>query len=88
MIQLAVFSRYDIDHSGFLEENEVKNFLHDALIDGGNSKDETENLTQKFYIEADKNGDGKISKQEFMAIVKCIIERKISSVQRGKKPMI
>lgn len=38
--------------------------MHDALIAGEKSKDETDNLTKKFYQEIDKNQDGKISKKE------------------------
>lgn len=38
--------------------------MYDALIAGEKSKDETDNLTKKFYQEIDKNQDGKISKKE------------------------
>lgn len=62
MIHQAIFGHYDVDHNGFLEEEEVKSFMRDALVSGGNTLEEAEKVTKKFYHEVDKNGDGKISK--------------------------
>lgn len=58
--------------------------MHDALVAGGNTPEEAEKATKKFYHEVDKNGDGKISKEQMIEIIKCILQQKISKASKIK----
>jgi Ca2+-binding EF-hand superfamily protein len=73
MIHQAIFGKYDLDNNGYLEKEEVEMFMRDALIAGGNTEEQVENAIKKFYHQVDKNGDGKISKEEMIEILKYIL---------------
>jgi hypothetical protein len=38
MIHKAIFGQYDLDHNGYLEEEEVKGFMLDALLASGHTQ--------------------------------------------------
>ncbi len=56
----AIFSKYDSDHNGYLDEKEVKSLLADTFYDQG---PEGKKSIDQFYKKVDSNQDGKISKQ-------------------------
>ena len=60
----AIFSKYDTDKSGTLEENEIFNLISDAFKSLGRNRDVTPQEVNQFIIAIDKNGDGKIAKPE------------------------
>lgn len=55
------FNYLDADHSGYITIEEVK-----AFLDGTN---ETNDEIKKIFDEVDENGDGHISKQEFVQLL-------------------
>lgn len=57
----SAFGYFDIDHSGFITIEEIKQFLTD-------SQDTTESIKRLFDM-VDKNGDGCISKEEFVDLL-------------------
>ncbi|XP_051905228.1 parvalbumin 6 [Hippocampus zosterae] len=62
-----VFTVLDADNSGYIEEEELKFVLKGFAKDG---RDLTDKETQIFLRAADKDGDGKIGVEEFIALVK------------------
>ena len=71
------FSTTDTDNSGFIEKKEINKFLSkfakDRSIDPPSDK-EIEETLKKF----DTNKDGKLSKKEFVFLVKKCIKEMIS----------
>ncbi|XP_076853054.1 parvalbumin 6 [Brachyhypopomus gauderio] len=61
-----VFHILDADHSGFIEEEELKFVLKCFSTSG---RDLTDKETKTFLHAADKDGDGKIGVDEFAALV-------------------
>ena len=59
----VVFNSFDTDGNGFLDKNELKNAFKD--FKGGLTDAEIDAL----IAEADVNGDGKVSFEEFVALV-------------------
>jgi calcium-dependent protein kinase len=55
------FSYFDIDHSGYITIEEIKQFLND-------SADTTESI-RKLFMQVDVNGDGRISRDEFVELL-------------------
>ncbi|KAK2833725.1 hypothetical protein Q5P01_017614 [Channa striata] len=62
-----IFTVLDADNSGFIEEEELKFVLKGFAKDG---RDLTDKETKAFLKAADKDGDGKIGVEEFIALVK------------------
>lgn len=63
------FRIYDIDNDGYISNGEL--FLVLKMMVGNNLTDEQlQQVVDKTIIEADKDGDGKISFEEFKSIVK------------------
>ncbi|XP_036409002.1 parvalbumin 6 isoform X1 [Megalops cyprinoides] len=62
-----VFLLLDVDNSGFIEEEELKFVLKGFATDG---RDLTDKETKTFLEAADKDGDGKIGMEEFIALVR------------------
>jgi len=60
----VVFNSFDTDGSGFLDKNELKNAFKN--FKGGLTDAEIDAL----MAEADTNGDGKVSFEEFTALIK------------------
>ena len=60
----AVFSQYDKDNSGTLDQNEVANLINDALKHMGQGKQVSQAEVQQFVQGVDKSGDGRIAKPE------------------------
>ncbi|XP_028672638.2 parvalbumin-7 [Erpetoichthys calabaricus] len=61
-----VFQILDQDHSGFIEEDELKFVMKGFSKDG---RDLSDAETKKFMKAGDKDGDGKIGIDEFAALV-------------------
>ncbi len=57
----SAFSYFDIDNSGFITIEEIKVFLND-------SQDTTESI-RNLFLKVDTNGDGHISKSEFIELL-------------------
>ena len=65
---LVAFHVYDIDRDGFISNGEL--FLVLKMMVGNNLKDtQLQQIVDKTIMEADKDGDGKVSFQEFCAMV-------------------
>ena len=62
------FKVYDIDRDGFISNGEL--FLVLKMMVGNNLKDvQLQQIVDKTIVEADKDGDGKISFEEFTHMV-------------------
>ncbi|KAF8339068.1 calcium/calmodulin-dependent protein phosphatase [Cantharellus anzutake] len=62
------FKVYDVDRDGFISNGEL--FLVLKMMVGNNLKDsQLQQIVDKTIMEADKDGDGKLSFDEFTAIV-------------------
>lgn len=73
---LFAFKIYDIDRDGFIGNGEL--FIVMKAMVGQNLKDEElQQIVDKTIMEADKDGDGKLSFEEFQLVVD---QRKIASV--------
>ena len=62
-----IFDQYDKDKNGFLDYNEVKFMLEDTYK-GLNHRIREEEVLN-FIKSYDLNGDGKISKQEYIQVI-------------------
>lgn len=60
----AVFSTYDKDNSGSLDQAEVASLINDALKHMGNARQVTPAEINQFIKAVDTSGDGKIEKPE------------------------
>ena len=60
----AAFQKYDTDNSGFLEEEELRGVVSELM-----GKPVGDEQLKEMMQMADDNGDGKISWQEFMAVL-------------------
>ena len=69
----AIFSKYDTDKSGTLEDNEINNLINDAFKSLGRNREVTQQEVKQFITAIDKNGDGKIAKPELFEILKQLI---------------
>ncbi|XP_069501744.1 parvalbumin, thymic CPV3-like [Ambystoma mexicanum] len=63
-----IFRAMDDDQSGFVEKEELKDFLQ--RFDSG-ARALTDNETKAFMAAADHDGDGKIGAEEFQEMVHC-----------------
>lgn len=65
---LVAFKVYDMDRDGFISNGEL--FLVLKMMVGSNLKDnQLQQIVDKTIMEADKDGDGKISFDEFLVMV-------------------
>jgi Ca2+-binding EF-hand superfamily protein len=69
----AIFNKYDVDHSGTLEDNEIFALINDAFKSLGRNKQVSQQEVRQFIQAIDKNGDGKIAKPELFEILKKLI---------------
>ena len=64
----VAFKVYDMDRDGYISNGEL--FLVLKMMVGNNLKDiQLQQIVDKTIMEADQDGDGKISFEEFMAVV-------------------
>ena len=64
----VAFKVYDMDRDGFISNGEL--FLVLKMMVGNNLKDQQlQQIVDKTIIQADKDGDGKVSFEEFKAMV-------------------
>lgn len=70
-----VFTAYDRDNNGYLEENEIRCLISDALKHMGEATPVGTAEINKFIKAVDSNGDGKISKSELFDIFRQIISQ-------------
>lgn len=67
-IFIVAFKVYDMDRDGFISNGEL--FLVLKMMVGSNLKDnQLQQIVDKTIMEADKDGDGKISFEEFLVMV-------------------
>ena len=65
---LVAFKVYDMDRDGFISNGEL--FLVLKMMVGNNLKDgQLQQIVDKTIMEADKDGDGKLSFDEFVQMV-------------------
>lgn len=65
---IVAFKVYDMDRDGFISNGEL--FLVLKMMVGSNLKDnQLQQIVDKTIMEADKDGDGKISFEEFLVMV-------------------
>lgn len=67
-LSIVAFKVYDMDRDGFISNGEL--FLVLKMMVGSNLKDnQLQQIVDKTIMEADKDGDGKISFDEFLIMV-------------------
>lgn len=67
-LPLVAFKVYDMDRDGFISNGEL--FLVLKMMVGNNLKDgQLQQIVDKTIMEADKDGDGKLSFEEFVQMV-------------------
>lgn len=67
-MSIVAFKVYDMDRDGFISNGEL--FLVLKMMVGNNLKDQQlQQIVDKTIMEADQDGDGKISFEEFKAMV-------------------
>lgn len=69
----SVFSAYDKDNSGTLDQSEVTKLINDALSHMSQSRQVTPAEVNQFLNAVDANNDGKIAKTELYEIFKKVI---------------
>ena len=68
-----VFAKYDKDNSNSLDPKEVFNIVKDYFANLDTSKIVTQEEVDELVKFADKNGDGKIQRNELKALFKKIL---------------
>lgn len=72
----AIFSHYDKDGNGFLEPNEVLQFIRELAPQQEGSASQPEQIMQNLLRMADENGDNKISMGELTELILKVFEAK------------
>ena len=68
LTSVVVFKVYDLDRDGFISSGEL--FLVLKMMVGSNLKEtQLQQIVDKSLIKADKDGDGKISFDDFVAMI-------------------
>lgn len=68
----GVFTKYDVDKSNTLDNNELRNVITDAFKQLGQTRSVSDADVKKFVGAVDKNSDGKITKAQLFEIFKKI----------------
>lgn len=63
-----MFRIYDLNEDGFIDHDDFTKVLG-MMVDKNLSADEIEKIVTQTISEADKDGDGKISYDEFSAVI-------------------
>ena len=70
------FDEVDIDQSGYLERDEMDQLceqLYDVMIDSGYTVEKpTKRDVDKFFNQTDTSGDGRISLEEYIYMIKLL----------------
>jgi serine/threonine-protein phosphatase 2B regulatory subunit len=66
---LVAFKIYDIDNDGYISNGELFTVLKGMVGDNLNDV-QLQQIVDKTIIDADKDGDGKLSKEEFAELLK------------------
>lgn len=76
MINMAnqLFDDYDANSNGSLERNEVKTIIQTIFNEVTKTHQIDEEKTNKMFTASDIDGDGKLSKEEFLKIVEMFLE--------------
>jgi Ca2+-binding EF-hand superfamily protein len=76
MINMAnqLFDDYDANSNGSLERNEVKTIIQTIFNEVAKTHQIDEEKTNKMFTASDIDGDGKLSKEEFLKIVEMFLE--------------
>ena len=76
LIFIVAFKVYDMDRDGFISNGEL--FLVLKMMVGNNLKDgQLQQIVDKTIMEADKDGDGKLSFEEFVQMVSNTVRAQI-----------
>lgn len=69
----GIFDKYDTDRSGTLEVGEIEKLITDVFKSLGKAKNANQDDVSNFVAAIDRNGDGKIAKEEFFSVLKSFI---------------
>ena len=77
-VPAVAFKVYDMDRDGFISNGEL--FLVLKMMVGNNLKDgQLQQIVDKTIMEADKDGDGKLSFEEFVQMVSNTVRDSLST---------
>lgn len=70
----GIFDKYDSDRSGTLEIEEIEKLITDVFKSLGKAKNANQEDVRNFISAIDRNGDGKIGKEELFIVLKSFID--------------
>lgn len=76
MIVDEIWNNYDFDHSGTLEEDEMRKFIQDLMPEMSSGFKFCECAFQKIFKEFDDDGSGAVRKSEMTLFIKRILNNK------------
>jgi hypothetical protein len=83
---ISIFLMYDLDGSGFLEEDELKFLLVDTFQKFGIRREVTNHEVKSLLKEGDEDGDGKISFDELVHYLPIFLGKHgVNIMSKGKR---